>query len=260
LFAEQDPDSTASMKKRWRAFLAISLGFCVFAETKLSPTPGGTVTGTFKQQVSKTQQLNYLLFVPKEYSAAPGKPWPLVLFLHGAGERGSNVQEVAIHGPPKLVNAGKKFPFILVSPQCPSNESWSPEVLTALLDEIESQLNVDRHREYVTGLSMGGHGTWAMGVRYPKRFAAIAPVCGDGESIPALVDNKAIKSLGVWAFHGAKDDVISPDESQRMIDAFKQAGNTDNRLTVYPEADHDSWTQAYNTSELYTWLLRHRRP
>lgn len=226
------------------------------------PKPGAQIAGSYRQQVTRTQQLNYLLYVPPGYAADATKQWPLVLFLHGAGERGDDLAKVTVHGPPKLVKQGKELPFILVSPQCPDDERWQPEVLAGLLDQVQAGLRVDAKRVYVTGLSMGGYGSWALGVRYPERFAAIAPICGGGERIDILLAGRrgpALKTLGVWAFHGAKDNVVPLSESERMVEAFQKAGNKDVKLTVYPEATHDSWTEAYNTPELFDWLLKHSR-
>ena len=111
-----------------------------------------------------------------------------------------------------------------------------------------------RLRIYVTGLSMGGYGTWDLATRYPNRFAAIAPICGGGEPARACT----VKHLPVWAFHGAKDEVVPLEQSQAMIDALAACdGNA--RLTVYPDADHDAWTQTYDNPELYDWFLSHRR-
>jgi len=204
------------------------------------------------------------LYLPSDYSDAAKKRWPLMLFLHGAGERGTNLTKVAAHGPPKLVAEGKKdFPFIIVSPQCPTGERWRNDVLTALLDDVMTRYRVDTNRLYLTGLSMGGYGTWALATEYPERFAAVAPICGGGEIVPILLagtkKKAAMKSLGVWAFHGGKDPVVKLDESEKMVNAFKQIGATDVRLTVYPDATHDSWTETYENPKLYEWLLGHKR-
>jgi predicted peptidase len=130
------------------------------------------------------------------------------------------------------------------------------------VDEVIKEQNIDSSRVYVIGLSMGGYGTWALAARYPDRFAAVAPICGGGETIGVLLaDAKrkaAMKTLGIWAFHGAKDPVVKLEESERMIAAYKRIGS-DARLTVYPEAQHDSWTETYVNRELYTWLLSHSR-
>ena len=187
-----------------------------------------------------------------------------MLFLHGAGERGSDLKKVAVHGPPKLVASRPDFPFILISPQCPDGQVWSDEVLLGLLDEVESKYRVDLTRVYLTGLSMGGYGTWSLGLKHPERFAAIAPVCGGGDPSDVLLSGgtqaDALKSLGIWAFHGAKDPVVKLEESERMLKAVKAKGAKDVELTVYPEVQHDSWTETYTNEKLYEWFLRHQRP
>jgi len=217
----------------------------------------------FKFHKVQSASLKYLLFLPKGYEATADKRWPLMLFLHGAGERGDNIWKVATHGPPKNVAQNPDFPFILVSPQCPDGEIWSADILLGLLDEVTVGFKVDTNRVYLTGLSMGGYGTWDLGLSHPERFAAIVPICGGGELITILLANgqkgQALKSLGVWAFHGAKDPIVPLDESQRMVNILKKNGAQDVRLTVYPEAGHDAWTETYNNPELYQWLLNHER-
>jgi len=217
----------------------------------------------FKETITKTLRADYLLFLPKGYNPEGRERWPLMLFLHGAGERGTNLAKVAVHGPPKLVKERPSFPFIVVSPQCPDGETWSNDVLLGLLDDVVSNYKVDTNRIYVTGLSMGGYGTWSLATRAPERFAAVAPICGGGETIRVLLTSRqnsaALKSLGVWAFHGAKDPVVPLEESERMVNALKKVGAKDVKLTVYPEAQHDSWTEAYKNEELYKWLLGHSR-
>ncbi len=216
-------------------------------------------------QFKATQSINvtYLLFLPQGYDARAEKRWPMILFLHGAGERGTDIWKVAVHGPPKNVSTHPDFPFIVISPQCPEDQIWSREVLLKLLDEATAKYAVDTNRIYLTGLSMGGYGTWDLGLSHPDRFAAIVPICGGGQTISVLLPGRdqgpALKTLGVWAFHGGKDPVVPLDESQRMVDALKRAGAQDVKLTVYPEAGHDSWTETYNNPELYQWLLKHSR-
>ena len=174
------------------------------------------------------------------------------MFLHGIGECGEDLQKVKTHGPPKLVEQGKEFPFILVSPQCPEGSWWSDNVLDGLLKELEEKYNVDKNRIYVTGLSMGGYGTWSLAMEYPHRFAAIAPVCGGGNVRTVC----KLKDMPIWVFHGAKDNVVPIAESQKLVDALKKCGN-DVKFTIYPEANHDSWTETYKNPELYKWLLSH---
>lgn len=196
--------------------------------------------------------LKYLLYLPKNYDQQPA--WPLVLFLHGAGERGDDLERVKKHGPAKLIEAGKQFPFVMVAPQCPSNRWWEPLELASLLDEVVEKYKIDQDRIYVTGLSMGGFGTWALAAYQPKRLAAIVPICGGGEPLKA----RLFPHLPVWVFHGAKDRVVSPERSEQMVEALKKLG-ANVKFTVYPEAQHDSWTETYANPELYEWLLQQRR-
>src|SRR5580704_16738778 len=199
-------------------------------------------------------KLNYLLYLPADYDKQD--KWPLILFLHGAGERGDSLDAVKRHGPPKLIEHGKQFPFIVVSPQCPNGHWWNNELvaLSALLDEIVAKYKVDPDRVYLTGLSMGGFGTWALAAYSPERFAAIIPICGGGEPLLARV----LKTMPVWAFHGGKDPVVPVNRSQDLIDALKKK-NPEAKLTIYPDALHDSWTATYDNPEIYDWLLSHKR-
>ena len=214
------------------------------------------------RRITKPATASYLLFLPEGYEARGKKQWPLILFLHGAGERGTNLNKVTVHGPPKIVKSRPDFPFIVVSPQCPEGEHWQNDALLALLDEVMANYKVDPKRVYLTGLSMGGFGTWSLGLENPERFAAIAPICGGGDIISILLtDSKKptpLKTLPVWAFHGGKDTVVHPEESERMVNALKHIGN-DAKLTIYPEAGHDSWTETYNSQALYDWFLQHER-
>lgn len=207
-----------------------------------------------EKEIKLKVELQYLLYLPEDYEKAE-KEYPLVLFLHGAGERGNEIELVKRNGPPKLIEEGKNFPFILVSPQCPEQTRWNYQTqsLIALLDEIESKYHVDKNRIYVTGLSMGGQGTWSLALTQPNRFAAIAPICGWTDTWEVC----KINHLPVWVFHGAKDNVVPVSESQQMFDALKQCGAENIKLTIYPEANHDAWTETYNNPELYNWLLSH---
>lgn len=216
---------------------------------------------SFSKSITRNARLEYLLFVPRDAHSQTNRKWPLILFLHGAGERGSNIWLVAKHGPPKIVRDKPDFPFIVVSPQCPAGQTWSSDVLLALLDDVTDRLPVDRTRVYLTGLSMGGYGTWNLGTSHPDRFAAIVPICGGGDPVSVILAEgrraDALRKLPVWAFHGGKDPVVSIDESRRMVEAFKRLGCLEVELTVYPDAGHDSWTETYNNPKLYDWLLAH---
>jgi predicted peptidase len=202
--------------------------------------------------------------------------WPLILFLHGAAERGSVVTDVLRQGLPRLLAPDAELTpteravgrdvaarFIVIAPQCPPFEVWDEHALLRLLNSVSAEYNVDEKRVYLTGLSMGGFGAWALGLRHPTRFAALAAVCGGGRlsdlqtGVPTHI--AALRSMGIWAFHGAHDRVVPLEESQRMVDALHQAGMTHVKFTVYPEAEHNAWTATYANPELYAWMLRHHR-
>ena len=223
---------------------------------------------TFQRVVTKEMRLEYLQFLPADYEKKKDEKWPMILFLHGAGERGTNVWRVNIHGPSKYILQNPDFPFIMISPLCPAGQRWENESLLALLDDAVKTYRVDTSRIYLTGLSMGGYGTWSLGMAHPEKFAAIAPVCGGGQRVDVLLTARklngpenleALQTLGVWAFHGAKDTVVPLEESERMIGFLKDAKCQEVKFTVYPEAQHDSWTETYNNPAVYDWLLQHRR-
>lgn len=211
---------------------------------------------TFEKTITKKVQGSYLLYLPQDYDKEKNKRWPLVMFLHGMGERGSELNKVKLLGPPRQVADGKQFPFILISPQCPDDSFWDSEtdMLTAMLDEVEAKYRVDKSQVLLTGLSMGGYGTWALSAKQPSRFAAIAPICGGGNPKNAPL----IKDIPMWVFHGDKDDVVKLSKSQEMVDAVKAAGGNP-KFTVYPGVGHDAWTATYNDSEFWKWFLGQRR-
>jgi predicted peptidase len=210
---------------------------------------------SFRSEVLMDAKLNYLLYVPEKVPSS-GKKWPLMLFLHGAGERGDDLDMVKRHGPPMLVTEGQELPFIIASPQCPKDISWSNPTqviaLNALVDELVATYPIDESRIYLTGLSMGGYGTWTLAATYPERFAAIVPICGGGNRM----ETRRLAQMPIWVFHGAKDNVVPIDKSQEMVDALKKAGS-DVKFTIYPETGHNAWVEAYNNPELYEWLLKH---
>lgn len=212
-------------------------------------TTGKNFVQKFHKEVKITYDTNYLIYLPDGYESS-GKPWPLVMFLHGSGERGTEINAVKSNGPPMLVEKGRKFPFILLCPQCPEKTIWDNKLLVTLLDEIQSKYNVDKSRVYLTGLSMGGHATWSLAIQYPERFAAIIPVCARGYSQDVYV----LKDVPVWVFHGAKDDIVPISDGKKMADALEKAGGKI-KFTIYPEANHDAWTETYNNPEVYEWLL-----
>lgn len=211
-------------------------------------------SGSFHRTVYRDVGCQYLLYVPRGYGEAPEERWPVILFLHGAGERGDDLELVKTHGPPRLISEGAEFPFVMIAPQCPEGEWWNPEVLVALLDVVMESYRVNEDRVCVTGLSMGGLGTWHVAATYPERFAAIAPICGS----PYPFKPGTLDKLPIWCFHGAMDDVVPVEDSDLMVRRLRECGGQV-RFTVYPDAGHDSWSRTYDNAELYEWFLRHKR-
>jgi predicted peptidase len=215
--------------------------------------PGVQRAQSIAVRVARDFAGEYLLYLPRDY--VPSQTWPLLLFLHGAGERGDDVGRVAIHGPPKLIReATMDLPFIVVSPLVPEDRIWSVRFLDALLEEIARRYSVDDDRIYVTGLSMGGYGTWELALEFPHRFAAIAPISGGGTMPGACT----LRHLPIWAFHGGRDQVVPPAHTEDFVTRLR-ACDGHIRYTRYEDAGHDAWTRTYANPELYEWLLSHRR-
>lgn len=238
--------------------LAAGLAPCLAADASKDAAPAARPAPVQTEQTlerqgaeGKTLRMSYLLYLPPGHGKDKQR-WPLMLFLHGAGERGTDLSVVKKHGPPKLVEKGQSFPFVVVSPQCPRGVWWDSNVLTALLDEVCAKYAVDTDRVYLTGLSMGGFGTWRLAALHPERFAAIVPICGGGD----VKDAPRLKDIPTRVYHGGKDPVVRVGLSEQMVEAMKKAGAKDVTLTVYPDAGHDSWTKTYDDPELYTWLLK----
>lgn len=207
-----------------------------------------------KKKLGQTQKTRYLVDLPTDYAKGKAKKWPLVLFLHGSGESGDDLNVLRRHGLPKLVAQGQRFPFILVSPQAPQDYLLATQLIE-VLDEVQTKYRVDTDRVYVTGLSMGGNGTWFLALEFPERFAAIAPIAASGDPGGAA----RLKNLPTWYFVGAKDDTFDPQRADDMVAAMKEAG-VPFKFTRYPNAGHsETWEKAYADPELYKWLLSQRR-
>ena len=211
-------------------------------------------------QMSQTVQVRYLLYLPDSYGKDPQQKWPLILFLHGRGERGDNLDLLKKQPLPKILEQQADFPFIVVSPQLSADKLWWSDMidsLNTLLSQIQSTYSVDPMRVYLTGISMGGFGTWEFALRYPNRFAAIVPIAGGyQEGSCAIPENIcALCDIPIWVFHGGEDIDVLPFQSEVLVDALKNCdGNI--RFTFYADSDHaGSWTRAYADTELYQWLL-----
>jgi predicted peptidase len=193
------------------------------------------------------------LHLPRGYLAST-HAWPLVIFLHGSGERGTELDRVKVHGPPRHAAAGRDYPFVLVSPQLPEGRQWSAVELHALLAQLRSELRIDAARVTATGLSLGGFGVWEWASAFPQDLAGIAPVCGFGR--PG--DVCRMKEVPVRAYHGDADDIVPLAGQQACIDALRACGGTAD-FTIYRGVGHDSWTPAYEDPALVPWLMARRR-
>ena len=218
-----------------------------------------------------TTRVHFLLYLPGDYGKDPQKKWPLILFLHGSGNIGSDLNMLKQAALPAILETQTDFPFIVISPQLPGSQPfttqaatmqiqyWSGmiEPLNILLDQVIASYSVDSHRLYLTGLSLGGFGTWEFALRYPQRFSAIVPVAGgyqfQSDAIPAGICD--LKNLPVWVFHGGQDTNVLPKQDQSLVKALQDCGGNV-RFTFYPDANHaQTWQRAYADAELWKWLL-----
>ena len=235
---------------------------------------GAEARGEMKRVVAG-QRLHYLLHTP--IGEKPTTGWPLLLFLHGYGECGSDLDKVKKHGPPKLVDTNATLQgCVLVSPQCPRDSWWRVATLHALLEEVISNRgDIDRRRLYVTGLSMGGYGIWSLISRHPSYFAAVVPICGGGDPLRLPANRPPVKvgiknefdpiglnrarKLPVWTFHGSRDGSVPIGETQLLVRSLKAAGSDQVRFTVYPRAGHvEAWQRAYRDPKVWKWLFAQR--
>lgn len=207
--------------------------------------------------VSDGGNIPYLLYLPENYSA-DGPAVPLMLFLHGRGESNGPLSIVAKWGPPRRLEAGESMKYLVVSPQCPRESFWSADDqqtrLLELLAHIRNTYHIDEDRIYLTGLSMGGFGTWRLASDHPEMFAAAVPVCGAGD--PNKVSN--LVKLPIWAWHGTEDNAVPFQKSVEMVEAIKNAGGTRTRFTSLEHIGHASWQAAYQSGDLYQWLDQQR--
>lgn len=201
------------------------------------------------------ESLGYLLFEPDPALLPPDRKRPLVLFLHGSGERGDDLDKVKKHGPPAQFMKGDGLPFVLLAPQCPQGIWWNPDDVIGLLEVVIEKHDIDPKRVHLTGLSMGGFASWALLAKKPELFASAVPICGGGEPETA----KRFKDVPIWTFHGEDDDVVPASKTKAMDKALRAAGAKDFHATYYPGTGHDSWTRTYNNPAVYAWMMLRSR-
>lgn len=240
-----------------RLFGSLLLAVCLTSLT-LAESPAAAGKQVEAVLDDPSGDMGYLLYLPSAYEQDPNKLWPLVLFLHGRGESDGPLSLVAKWGPPLMAAKGEDLPFILVSPQCPADGSWSDETrqgqLDRLLNHVVQNLRVESSRIYLTGLSMGGYGSWTLAANHPDRFASVIPVCGGGNP----EDASKLKDIPIWVFHGDQDTAVPIAESVEMVEAIKAAGGEKIRFTTLEHVGHNSWSSAYALPELYSWMMEHQ--
>ena len=207
-----------------------------------------------RHKFSDDAEVDYLLYLPPEFDAENDKTFPLIFFLHGRGESNGPLSLVAKWGPPKFAARGDELPYVIVSPQCPAEDSWTSEAqqkrLVGLLNNVVANYNIDESRIYLTGLSMGGYGSWRLAADHPQRFAAVVPVCGGGDPD----DAEKLKDIPIWVFHGDQDRAVPFENSVEMVEAIKKAGGDSIRFTSLEHFGHNSWSAAYGAPELFQWM------
>jgi predicted peptidase len=233
------------------------------AVTGLGMTTHAADTGfldkSYESPDGKTYQ--YVLFVPHDYKK--GTPTPTILFLHGAGEtKGGKKMPVEVGIGTAIKKREKSFPFLTIIPQAPVR-GWqaggeSAKMALGILADIEKNYSVDPKREYLTGLSMGGFGTWSLAAAMPDKWAAIVPICGGVRGNTQKDVAEKIKDIPTWVFHGDKDPAVPIQQSRDMVSALEKAGGHP-KYTEYPGVPHNSWDKAYDTNDLYTWLLEQKK-
>ncbi|HUG70263.1 MAG TPA: prolyl oligopeptidase family serine peptidase [Pirellulaceae bacterium] len=253
------------------------IGFvsCVLGGMMANANGADVAVERFEMRVFESEQgsLPYRLLRPKNYDAS--RRYPLVIFYHGAGERGDDNVKQLVHGMNDLASDDvmDKYPCFVIAPQCPDEDQWVDTPWTAdahqmpekptepmrlsleLMTSLQSEFSIDEDRLYVTGLSMGGFGVWDAIQRHPHRFAAALPICSGGDPVFA----KHIAHIPIWAFHGDADPAVKPKRSQDMVAALKAAGGSP-KYTEYPGVGHNSWTATYANREVYAWLFAQQRP
>ncbi|MBC5839350.1 carboxylesterase family protein [Flavobacterium muglaense] len=210
------------------------------------------VSGKIQVEIVQKKELGYALHIPADSKDKK----PLIVFLHGSGEKGTNIELVKVHGPFKYLKTHELDAYVL-APQCPENEYWDTEVLYRLIIKIQKEHNIDANRIYLTGLSMGGWGAWNLAFAHPEMFAALVPIAGFVDRVP-MIENCKIASMPIRIFHGLLDNVVDVDYSMTIYKKLKEC-NSNIKLTIFDDAGHDSWTRVYDNKEIYDWMFQQQK-
>jgi len=234
------------MKNFYSTLIALIFSLSTFAQKDES--------GSFKAEITVKKQLGYALHVPLN---AKNEKKPLIVFLHGSGEKGSDLEKVKVHGPFSYLKNHDIDAFVL-APQCPEEEYWDSEVLYKLIRKVVKDNNIDTKRIYLTGLSMGGWGAWNLAFAHPEMFAALVPIAGFVDRVP-MIENCKIGEIPIRIFHGLLDDVVDVHYSEVIYKKLKPCAK-DIALTIFDDANHNSWTRVYDNPAIYEWMLAQKKP
>ncbi|NEU65976.1 carboxylesterase family protein [Spirosoma agri] len=200
------------------------------------------------------EKYNYLLYLPRDYATSK-TAYPVVIYLHGGSQRGTDLNKLKIYGLPHLVEKGTDFPFIIASPQCPDGKFWSTDNwFDSLYADLATKYRIDPKRVYLTGISMGGYGAWQTAVAYPDKFAAVVPLCGGCDDSTQIC---TIRQVPVWTFHGTADDLIPINETERLVNRLKQCHGSV-KFTRLENEGHDI-RYLYEDKSIYAWLLKQHK-
>lgn len=266
------------MARRWGGWLLWAVVMVTVAGCASTPdASGGRFVGRAVELDGQTAY--YQVFVPRTAAASRGD-LPVVLFLHGSGERGRDGRRQTQAGlGPYLRQHASTFPALVVLPQTPDGQEWSGDnnrIALAALDDAIAEFGADPRRQYLTGMSMGGYGSWNIALAEPTRFAALVPVCGAvlpprqsrldlqvdavaGQTNPYTAIAQRLRNVPIWMFHGGLDDLVPPDDDRKLHAAFQQVGAKDVRYTEYPEGNHNAWDATYADAAMWAWLWAQRR-
>lgn len=243
------------MRRRTLLAAPLLMTACAHAPSSPPPAPAPREQALSLDLPGRSPPLRAWLHLPRGYDDEPARAWPLLVFLHGSGERGDDLQRVKVHGPPKHAAAGRDLPCILCSPQLEADADWDVHALHRLPGVLGQRWRIDPRRVTATGLSRGGRGVWRWAATYPDDLAGIAPVCGGGD--PTTVCRA--RQVPVRAYHGDADTVVPLAEQQASVDALRACGGQVH-FTVYPGVGHNAWDPAYEDPALLPWLMSQQRP
>ncbi len=206
--------------------------------------------GSFSTQLTYNKNYGYILQSPNDKKTRK----PLIVFLHGSGEKGTNLEKVKAHGPLKYAASHPLDAYVL-APQCPDDDYWDPDALYQLIQKIQNENAVDAQRIYLTGLSMGAWGAWNLAIAHPETFAAIVPICGFVDRVP-MIENCKLAHIPIRVFHGLLDDVVDVSYSTSIYKKIKSCPDSQITLTIFDDANHDAWTRVYDNEEIYRWMFQ----